>query len=145
VDSDWVAELLDRVIQRIFSAGLVLNGGLEYGLPAQRVARVLEHLDGAVDDIRATVFWWNANPDGGDLRPADSLRIAIDGLAAVADALRRLAFAEDAVGNQTRWMATHEADHAVRRALIVLLDSSADRVDLAQHPPAGEPGTGVEG
>jgi len=142
MDSDWVSELLDRVIQRIFAAGLVLHGGLEYGLAAQRVARALEHLDVAVDDIRTTVFWWNMNPDGGDLHPADSLRIAIDGLVGVADALRRLAFAEDAVGDQTRWMATHDADHAVRRALIVLLDSSAGRVDLAQHPPAREPGAG---
>jgi hypothetical protein len=58
VEADAVRALLERIIQRIFRAGLLLHVAPGDGHAARDPEPALNELDGALSDIRATVLSW---------------------------------------------------------------------------------------
>ena len=89
VDADAARALLERVIQRIFAAGLLLHAAPGHGHAARRHGPALVELDGALSDIRATVLSWPARPGNRrDHEPIDELGTAISHLSIVAEIVR---------------------------------------------------------
>lgn len=133
---DQVVVLLRRVIERVFTAGLLLDaipGHAMYG-----VQPALDELNKALNDIHSAAWSWAARfkhhsvepgpppAPRDDERPRNDLDATVVFLGIAARTLDQLA-ARDSVGDdRTLWMATNDAGHLVRRALIVL-----------GHPPRG--------
>jgi signal transduction histidine kinase len=83
------ADLHDHVIQRLFAAGLSLQGvagGLEPGRDTDRVLRTIDDLDDTITQIRTTIFQLNRRTAGSDQRVRTRL------LAVVTDAGGALGF-----------------------------------------------------
>jgi len=120
---DEITELLERVVQRIFTAGLLLHSAVDNSAPVHGVPPALDQLDRALNDIGSTVVSRNTrSTHGNDHQPPDQLGAAIAHLSAAADLLHQLASAKTGNGDRTRWMATNDADHTVHRALLILQD-----------------------
>jgi hypothetical protein len=133
VDGEAATALLERVIQRIFTARLLLDTepGESSAVPGAQPA--LDQLDGALSDIRATVqAGTTRSKDDDDHHTTDELGTAIAHLRVAAAILNQLTASAGADGDAMRWAATNDADHTVHRALIILQDTSGGRANLAK-------------
>lgn len=135
VDGEAATALLERVIQRIFTARLLLDTepGESSAVPGAQPA--LDQLDGALSDIRATVqAGTTRSKDDNDHQTTDELGTAIAHLRVAAASLNQLAASASASadGDAIRWTATNDAHHTVHRALIILQDTSGGRANLAK-------------
>jgi len=120
---DEITELLERVIQRIFAAGLLLHSAEDNRAPVHGVPSALDQLDRALNDIGSTVVSRNTtSTHRHDHQPADQLGAAVAHPSAAAHIVHQLALAETGNGDRTRWMATNDADHTAHRALLILQD-----------------------
>jgi hypothetical protein len=116
--------MLDRVIQRIFAAGLLLQAedGNECAVTGAEPA--VGELRDALNDIRATVLsWTTASIDPGSHLLNDEFGATIAHLGAASRTLKQLlaGFADGADG--ISFAAINDADRIVSCALIVLLDA----------------------
>ncbi len=147
VEADKVRALLERIIQRIFTAGLLLHVAPGDGHAARDPEPALNELDGALSDIRATVLSWRPAGPGHprDHEPTDELGTAISHLNVVAEIVRGLTASYATEGDRTQWAATTDADHAVHRALLMLQHISRGRASSEPDRLAREPGAETEG
>ncbi|HLZ37156.1 MAG TPA: GAF domain-containing sensor histidine kinase, partial [Mycobacteriales bacterium] len=144
-DRDRIArDLHDLVIQRLFAAGMMLQGvGRMVDRPdtAARIARAVDELDETIREVRSTIFALQASP--GEESP--SLRARV--LAEAARAARSLGFdptasftgaidaaVPDAIGEHVqaalREALSNIARHARASRAEVLLEASRDQVCL---------------
>jgi signal transduction histidine kinase len=153
-DRDRIArDLHDHVIQRVFAAGLSLQGALPRigdAEAAQRVRSAVEQLDETVRDIRTTIFDLHTSDSardghslrrrlldivtqtaGDDLRPTVRMSGAVDSLVTGDLAADVEAVVREGVSNAVR--------HAGARAVTVTLDV-ADDVVVEVH----DNGTGID-
>lgn len=142
LDYDTATALLERVIQRIFTAGVLLHAAPGNGDAARLDQPALDQLDVALNDIRATVLTWAVGSKHHmDYQPIDELDTAIAHLGIADQILRRLTAGYSAECGRTRWTAANHADQCVHRALTVLGESSRWHTDAELAPPARVPGT----
>jgi len=147
VEADAVRALLERILQRVFTAGLLLHVAPGDGHAAGDPEPALYELDGALSDIRATVLSWRpAGPEHPrDHEPTDELGTAISHLNVVAEIVRGLTASYATEGDRTQWAATTDADHAVHRALLMLQHISRGRASSEPDRLARESGAETEG
>ena len=147
VEADAARALLERIIQRIFTVGLLLHAAPGDGRAARDPEPALNELDGVLSDIRATVLSWRPARPGHrrDHEPTDELGTAISHLNVVAEIVRGLTVSYAARGDRTQWAATTDADHAVHRALLMLQHISRDRASCEPDRLAREPGVETQG
>ena len=126
VHDDAVATLLERVIQRIFRAGLLLHPArTEISCELPNAEPALDELDSALNDIRATVLSWTPRSRHvGLYQQTDDLHTVIAHLGVANEILSRLAAVDAAGGDGTRWIAINDAGHTVHRAVVELLEIS---------------------
>jgi len=140
VDEDAAVELLERVITRIFTAGLLLHTVSGEGHALHGAQPALDELDRALWDIRATVLSQatSSRPRRDD-QPTDILGAAIAHLSVASGILSKAAACETARGDGSRWTATNDADLSIHRALIVLLDASPGLAPLRKIRRPADP------
>jgi signal transduction histidine kinase len=155
-DRDRIArDLHDHVIQQLFASGLTLQGismGLDDPAQASRIERVVEDLDGAIKQIRNSIFELRdrVGPHGLGVRAA--VLDVVSGLTPVlafeplvrfagpVDTVIDESLAEDVVA-VVREGLTNVAKHADAEAVEVSLTASSDRVELR----IADDGVGLDG
>jgi hypothetical protein len=122
-DVDAVNALLDRVVQRIHTAGLVLQMVSDKVGIGEDAGTAIRELDGAVSDIHSTVLsWTTGDVDISPRRSTDELGTVIDHLTAAVGTLGQLVARTNAGDDGCRFAAINDSDHLVRCALVMLLD-----------------------
>jgi len=119
---DEITSLLDRVIQRIFAAGLLVHIAADDRSPGDVLVGVLDQLDQVLRDIRTTVASWRRIAAPRQQQRTSDLDPVISHLIAAAEILRQVASAESG-SDRSRWMITNDADHTVHRALLLLQEA----------------------
>ena len=120
---DTTTAMLERVIQRIFRAGVLLQTSAQADQScAEQLA--VGQLDSALNDISTTVLSWTTEPmPRTEHPPTDEFVTAIAHLTVAAGILSRLVASDATRGDCARWTATNDADNSVNRALVMLLDA----------------------
>ena len=119
--------MLDRVVQRIFTAGLLLqvDPDDEFGVSSAEPA--VDELRSALNDIRATVLSWSTgSEDASSHQLSDEFGATIAHLGAASLALKGLLAGIADGDDGIRFAAINDADRTVSCALIILLDAHAD-------------------
>ncbi len=120
---DAVNALLDRVVQRIHTAGLVLQIASDETGISQDAGSAIRELDGALGDIRCTTLSWTTRDvDVGAHQSTDEFGTVIAHLNAAAGTLGQLVARTNAGDDGCRFAAINDSDHLVRSALVMLLD-----------------------
>ena len=151
-------DLHDRVIQRLFAAGLGLEavrGRMKDPLVTERLQQIVGDLDGTITELRSSIFALNAASLVTSLR-AQVIEVCADAREALGfDAAVRFAGPVDTVGEVLgeallavlREALSNVAHHAHARAVQVTVEASEDLVlrveDNGVGPPpggAGRPG-----
>jgi len=121
-DVGAVNALLDRVVQRIHTAGLMLQTASDNVGNGQDPGSAIRELDDAVSDIRSTVLSLaTGEVDVGARKSTDELDTVVAHLGAATGTLGQLLALTNAGDDGCRFAAINDSDHLVRSALIMLL------------------------
>ena len=134
-DGDPVSALLDRVIQRIFTAGLMLQLASDNGCVVRGTEPAVVELTSALDDIHSTALSWASRLEITEgRRKRNELGAAIDHHNTASGALGRMVAQTTRGDDGCRLAAINDSDRLVRSAIITLSETvSPFRV----HPPDG--------
>jgi hypothetical protein len=118
-----VRALLERVTQQIFQAGLFLQVALGDRGSAEDIQSAVDQLDGALVDMRSTVFASTAHEARCPAEePTDAVHVAIAHLSIAADFVGQVVAGDPARSDDHRWFAANDAEHAIHVALLELLE-----------------------
>lgn len=136
-----VGQLFDRVIQRVFTAGMLLNGALHDSTPAAALSieQAIGELDEVLRDIRAATFTAPAPaPRDPDLRAASAdFDVAAASLDEVAAAITRLVAAQLLDGACTLDLV--DAAHSAHRARLAVEEARSARSGRGVRVPTVPP------
>ena len=123
VSGEVAHALLERVTQRIFHAGLMLQVALNGG-SARDIQSAIDQLDVALDDVRRTVLTWTVPLTRGPAEQSTrAVRADVAHLSIAADFLSQAIASEVSRNDGDRWFAVNQAEHAIYVALLELLDN----------------------
>jgi hypothetical protein len=124
VADDLVCDLLDRITQQIFQAGLILQAALDDGRSIRDIQLAIDQLDSALVDVRSTVFTGTFHLTRGPaVQPTRAVPAAIAHLSIAAEFLDRVVDADLSRSDGDRWFAATYAEQSVYAAILALLDN----------------------